>query len=74
MRGEHDIQQAYGEQRLPTVEAEQDRGDLDGGQIDGGHDHAVEEEAEIDGAEAAHGAGGFSGVAHLVKLEVGEDA
>src|ERR1022692_909122 len=57
-----------------TVETEQHGGDLHGGEVDGGHDHAVEEETEIDGAEAAHGAGGLSGVAHFVEFQVGEDA
>jgi hypothetical protein len=47
---------------------------LHGGQVHGGHDHAVEEEAEIDRAEAAHGAGGLAGVAHFIKFQVGQYA
>ena len=42
------------QQRLPALQAEQDAGDLAGGQVDRRHDHAVEEEPEVDRAEAAH--------------------
>ena len=50
------------------------RRDLAGRQVDGGHDHAVEEQAQVDRAEAAHGAGRLARVAQLVELEVGQHA
>ena len=56
------------------AQAEEDVGDLARGEVHGRHDHAVEEEPEVDRAEAAHDAGRFAGVADLVKLEVGHDA
>ncbi len=74
MGGEHDVQQADREQRLPAAETEQHGGDLAGGEIHRGHDDAVEEQAEVEGAEAAHGAGGLAGVAELVEFQVGEHA
>ena len=74
MCGEHDVEQADREQRFPAAETEQHSGNLAGGQVHGGHDDAVEEQAEVEGAEAAHGAGGLAGVAELVEFQVGEDA
>ena len=62
------------QQRLPHRPAEHDVGDLGGGQVHRRHDHAVEEEPEIDGAEPAHPRGGLARVAHLVELEIGEHA
>ena len=52
--------------RMPAI--------LHGRQIHGGHDHAVEEEAEVERAEAAHGRRRRARVAHLVELEIGQDA
>ena len=74
VRREDDVQQAHEDERLPVVEAEEHVRDLDRGEVDRGHDHAVEEEAEIDRPEAAHEARGLARVAQLVELEVGEDA
>src|SRR4029453_11403913 len=59
---------------LPAFEAEEDAGDLAGGQIDGRHDHAVEEKSEEHRAEAANEACGRARVADLVELEVCEHA
>ena len=72
-RGEDDVEQADEEEGLPAVEPEEDGGDLAGGQVDRGHDDAVEEEAEVDRAEAADDAGGLARIAELVELEVGQD-
>ena len=74
MGGEHDVEDADAEERLPALEAEEDAGDLARGQVDRRHDHAVEQQAEIDGAEPAHDAGRVPRVADLVELEVREDA
>ena len=70
VRREDDVQDADEEQRLPALEAEQDPGDLAGRQVHGGHDHAVEQQAEVDGAEAAHQACRPPRVADLVELEI----
>src|SRR5512140_662675 len=72
-RGEDDVEDADEEERLPAIEPEEDGGDLAGGQIDRGHDDAVEEEAEVDRAKAADDAGGLARIAELVELEVGQD-
>ena len=71
--GEGHVEQAHEQQRLPALEAEEDPRDLAGRQVDGGHDHAVEEEPQVDGAEPAHDARRLSRVADLVELEVGHD-
>ncbi len=72
VRREHDVQQSDSEQRLPAVEAEEDGGDLYGRQIHGGHDHAVEEEAQVYGAESAHRRGGFARVTQFVEFQIRE--
>ena len=41
-------------ERLPALEPEEDAGDLARGEVDRRHDHAVEEQPEVDRAEAAH--------------------
>ena len=55
-------------------QAEQDAGDLAGRQVHGGHDHAVEEQPQVDRAEAAHDARRLARVADLVELQVGHHA
>src|ERR1035441_3543821 len=62
------------QQRLPPVEPEQHGGDLAGRQVHRRHDHAIEEQAQIDRAEPAHRGGGFAGIAHLVEFQIGEHA
>ncbi len=74
VRGEDDIEQSHGQQRFPARKAEEDGGDFAGGEVDGRHNDAVEEEAEVDGAEAADRAGGLAGIAQLVEFEIGEHA
>ena len=74
MRGEYHVEQAHRQQRLPAVEPEQHGGDLARRQVHRGHDDAVEEEAQVDRAEAAHRAGGLAGIAQLVEFQVGEHA
>ena len=73
-RGERHVEHADQQQRLPAIEAEQDAGDLARRQVHRRHDQAVEEQAEVDGAEAAQRRRGAAGVAQLVELEVGQDA
>ena len=48
--------------------------DLGGGEVHRRHDDAVEEQAEVDGAEAAQDPGRLPGIADLVELEVREHA
>ena len=69
--GEDDVEHPDEHERLPAGQAEQHAGDLARRQVDGRHDHAVEEQTEVDGAEPAHHAGGGAGVADLVELEIG---
>ena len=73
-RGEEDRDRRGEEQGALHGPAEDDVADLGGGQIHGRHDDAVEEEAEIDGAETAHEGGRLAGIPDLVELEIGEDA
>ncbi len=54
VRRERDVEHADEGQRLPAREAEEHAGDLAGRQVHGGHDQAVEQQAEVDCAEAAH--------------------
>jgi hypothetical protein len=54
--------------------AEQDAGDLGGGEVHRGHDHAVEEQAEINGSETADEPGWFARIPELVEFEVGDHA
>ena len=70
MRGEHHVQQAHRQQRLPALEAEEHGRDLHRRQVHRGHDHAVEQQPQVDRPEAAHRAGRLARVAHLVKLEI----
>ena len=56
------------------VEPEQNRRDLARGEVHRGHDHAVEEQAEVHRAEPADDAGGLARVADLVELEIGQHA
>ena len=74
VRGKGHVEHADAEQRLPALQAEQHSRDLAGREIDRRHDHAVEEEAEIDGPEAAHRARGPARIADLVELEVRHDS
>ena len=74
VRRKDDVQDADERERLPSIEAEQNAGNLARRQIHRRHDHAVEEQAEIHRAEAAHDRRGFAGVADLVELEIGQDA
>ena len=74
MRGEYHVEDAHAEERLPALEAEEDAGDLAGGQVDRRHDHAVEEKPQIHRAESAHDARRVARIADLVELEVGEHA
>ena len=74
VRGKDHVEDADAEERLPPLEAEEDSRDLAGGQVDRRHDHAVEQQAEVDGAEAADDARRRPRVADLVELEVSEHA
>ena len=74
MGGEHDIEHAANQQGFPAGQAEENIGNLAGGEADGGHDEAVEEEPEVYGAEAADDRGGLAGVTDFVELEIGHDA
>ena len=74
VRGERDVQQPDERQRLPASRAEQHAGDLAGRKIHRRHDHAVEQQAEVDRAKAADDRRGLPGIADLVELEVGHDA
>ena len=70
MRGEHDVQAADHRQRLPALQTEEHGGDLDGGEVHRGHDDAVEQEAQVEGAKAAHDTGRGVRVADLVELQI----
>ncbi len=72
-RGEDDVETANEEKGLPPGQSEQDGGDLAGGQVDRGHDHAVEEEAQVDRPEAADEGRRLPRVADLVEFEVRHD-
>ena len=74
MGGKNHVEHAASQQRLPSIQPEQNAGDLAGSQIHVGHDDDVEEEAEVNGPETADHARGLAGVAHLVKFQVGHDA
>jgi len=65
-RREHD--------RCVGVEAEQHARDFDRGERDRRHDHHIEEDAEIDGAEAAQEGGGGARIAQLVEIDIGQRA
>ena len=67
-------QRAGGEHRGPLLESEQDAPDLGAGEGDGGDDHAVEEDAEIDRAKTPQEGGGPPGVADLVEAEIGQQS
>ncbi len=56
------------------VHAEQHAGDLDRRQRDRGHDHHVEEDAQVERPEAAQERGDPAGIAQLVEADVGERA
>ena len=56
------------------VEAEQDAGDLYCGEGKRRHNRNVEEDAEIDGAEAAQEGGRHAGIAQFVEINVGQRA
>ncbi len=71
---ENHVEHAHQEQRLPAFEAEEDSRDLAGRQVHGGHDHAVEEQAEVNRPETADDACRLPRVAHLVEFEIRHDA
>ena len=74
MGGEDHVQNTTDDDGLPGRHAEEDVGDLAGSEGHHAHDEAVEEQPEVEGAEAAHDRGGGAGVAVFVELEVGHDA
>jgi len=63
---------AHQQQRLLHGPAKHDVGDLRRSEVYRRHDHAVEEQAEVDRAEAADERRGFPRVAHLVELKIGQ--
>jgi len=69
-----DVQRADEHERLPSREAEQNAGNLAGRKIHRRHDHAVEEEAEIQRPKATNDGRGFARVPDLIELQIGEDA
>ena len=71
---EHDVEDTHPHERLPALQPEQDAGDLDGRQVDGRHDHAVEQQAQINRAEAAQPPRRTPRVSNLVELEIGHDS
>ena len=73
-RGEDDRNHDADRERLPARPAEEDAGDLHQREVDRRDDPAVEEQPEIDRAEAAHERGRAPGVAQLVELEIGKHA
>ena len=59
---------------LPGLQSQHDAADLDGGHGNGGHDDDVEEETEIDGAEASQEGRAFAAVAEFIETKVGYHA
>src|SRR6185295_9934435 len=74
VRRKYDVQDPDPEQRLPALEPEQDAADLARGEVDRRHDHAVEEQPQVDGAKAADDAGSFARIPDFVELEIGQHA
>ncbi len=74
VRREDHVQRADERQRLPALEPEQHAGDLARRQVHRGHDHAVEQQSQVDRPEPAHHAGGLARVPDLVELEIGHHA
>src|SRR5881296_1841581 len=60
------------EDRGLAIPAEHHAGDFGRREIDGRHDHDVEEHAEVDRAKSAQERGGLAGVAQLVERDIGE--
>jgi hypothetical protein len=70
MRGKHDVQHSNKEQCLPALQPEKNSRYLTRRQIDGGHDHAIEQKSQIHGAKAPDNAGCLTRVADFVKFKV----
>jgi hypothetical protein len=70
VRGKDDVEEADRQKRLPSLQAEQDGGDLACRQIHRCHDHTVKKEPQIDRSEPANKPGRFAGITNLVELQV----